>query len=165
VVGIHFVSCATGQGIEQLLAELKDLVAKQEHIGQALPTNYLELEKILVGMPKERMPPILPWSEYESLARLCLVEQEHDLRAATSLLHNLGSIVHFPNDEKVRVAPSAVRKLQACADDGWLLCLTDTQLKDVVILDPQWLMKVMSTIFSTKHSYCKYDFVYRSSPN
>jgi len=105
VVGIHFVSCATGQGIEQLLAELKDLVAKQEHIGQALPTNYLELEKILVGMPKERMPPILPWSEYESLARMCLVEQEHDLRAATSLLHNLGSIVHFPNDEKVRTAP------------------------------------------------------------
>jgi hypothetical protein len=74
VVSIHFVSCSTGQGIDLLLADLKEIVAKQEHIGQALPANYLELEKILVNLPKERMPPILPWSEYQSLARLCLVE-------------------------------------------------------------------------------------------
>jgi hypothetical protein len=30
------------------------------------------------------------------------------------------------------------------------------QLRDVVILDPQWLMDVMSTVVSTKHNYCRY---------
>jgi hypothetical protein len=70
-------------------------------MGQPIPSNYLELEKLLVNQSKERMPPIMSWSEYRSLAKLCLIEREHDLLAATSLLHNFGSLVHFPNDEKV----------------------------------------------------------------
>ncbi len=35
------------------------------------------------------------------------------------------------------------------------VCVVLVQLKDVVILDPQWLMDVMSTVISTKHNFCR----------
>jgi hypothetical protein len=101
VLGIHFVSCTTGKGLDQLLASLQSIIAQQEHVGQAVPSNYLELEKVLASQAKGRVPPIVAWSEYRTLARLCLIEHEHDLLTATSLLHNFGSLVHFPNDDKV----------------------------------------------------------------
>jgi hypothetical protein len=101
VEGIHFVSSVTGKGLDQLLANMQTIIAKQEHIGQPLPSSYLELEKILVGQARERVPPIMSWGEYRSVAKLCLIEHEQDLLTATSLLHNFGSLVHFPNDEKV----------------------------------------------------------------
>jgi hypothetical protein len=121
-------------------------------MGQPVPSNYLELEKLLVAQSKERMPPIMSWDEFRSLARLCLIEREHDLLAATSLLHNFGSLVHFPNDEKVQCPPPPPRVLASVV----ALMRGSVQLKDVVILEPQWLMNVMSTVVSTKHNYCKY---------
>jgi hypothetical protein len=102
VVDIHFVSCANGKGVDQLQAHLQTLIARQDHIGQPLPSNYLELEKHLASQAKERMPPIVSWTEYRAMARLCLIDGEQDLLTATSLLHNFGSLVHFPNDEKVK---------------------------------------------------------------
>jgi hypothetical protein len=54
-----------------------------------------------------------------------LIEHK-ELEIATTLLHNLGSIIYFGDDEK---------------------------LADVIILDPQWLTNVMSSIVTTKHSY------------
>jgi hypothetical protein len=100
-MGIHFVSCSTGKGLDPLLANLQNIIAKQEHVGQAVPSNYLGLEKVLASQASERVPPIVSWSEYRALARLCLIEHEQDLLAATSLLHNFGSLVHFPHDDKV----------------------------------------------------------------
>jgi hypothetical protein len=89
-------------------------------MGQPVPSNYLELEKLLVAQGKERMPPIMSWDEFRSLARLCLIEREHDLLAATSLLHNFGSLVHFPNDEKVRACPSLRGCCKCSGADVWV---------------------------------------------
>jgi len=101
VVGIHFVSCVTAKNMESLLAHLQTIIAAQEYIGQPLPSNYLELEKLLANHTKTHSPPIISWSDYQAFARLCRIEEEQDILAATSLLHNFGSLVHFPNDEKV----------------------------------------------------------------
>ena len=73
----------------------------QECVGQPLPSNYMELEKLIVTEGKKKLPAIVSWAEYQAMARLCLIDAERDLLTATSILHNLGSLVHFPNDEKV----------------------------------------------------------------
>jgi hypothetical protein len=73
----------------------------KECVGQPLPSNYMELEKMMVAEGKKKMPPIVSWTEYQAMARLCLIDDERDLLTATSILHNLGSLVHFPNEEKV----------------------------------------------------------------
>lgn len=67
-----------------------------------MPSSYLALEKAVQAQAKARMPPILSWREYSELAYLSRIDEEgDDLRTATALLHNLGSLVHFSNEEKV----------------------------------------------------------------
>ena len=70
-------------------------------MGEPLPSNYMELEKLIVTEGKKKLPPTVSWAEYQAMPRLCLIDAERDLLTATSILHNLGSLVHFPNDEKV----------------------------------------------------------------
>jgi hypothetical protein len=102
-VGIHFVSSVLGKGIDALINSLRQVVAKQDFIGRALPSSYLALEKLVAEQAKLRTPPVLTWSEYRDLAKLCMIDEENDdLLTATALLHNLGSLVHFANDDKVR---------------------------------------------------------------
>lgn len=125
----------------------------QEYVGRPMPSTYLALEKALQAQCKVRMPPILTWREYRDLAHLSQIEVEgDDLITATTLLHNLGSLVYFANEEKVCRRDLSV-------DSRRIAHMCEPQLRDVVILDPQWLMDVMSTIVSTKHSFCWYEVV------
>ena len=69
-------------------------------MGEQYPSNYLELEKMVISERKRRMPPIMSLEEFKALASVCLIG-ESSLLTAMSLLHNLGSLVHIPNDPKV----------------------------------------------------------------
>jgi len=81
-------------------------------MGRAMPSSYLALEKAVAVQAKTKVPPVMTWAEYRDLARLSNVEESgDDLRTATTLLHNLGSLVHFPNEEKV--PPHATRRTRA----------------------------------------------------
>jgi small GTP-binding protein len=126
IVAMHLVSCVTQKGVDQLRVEIERLVARQPHMGEELPTSYLELEKMVLH-EKSRVPPIVSWRDFSGMAQICNIRDEKELVSATRLLHNLGSLSHFD-------------------DDG---------LRDIIILDPQWLCDVMSTIITTKHSYIK----------
>ena len=70
-------------------------------MGALLPKNYLELERLIIKERKSRTPPVITWEEYTSMAALCLITQPQDLITATTLLHNLGSLVYFGTDPKV----------------------------------------------------------------
>ncbi|KAL6060410.1 Myotubularin-like phosphatase domain [Balamuthia mandrillaris] len=125
---VHFVSCTTGKGMDRLFQDIASVLEGQRHMGRPMPKSYLQLEKELLDRRKELNPPILQWQDYVAVAKLCGIQEEQgDLLTATEVLHNLGSIVHFE----------------------------DAKLRELVILDPQWLTKVMSSIITTKHNYAK----------
>lgn len=74
----------------------------QDYIKRKLPASYLALEKLLIEQAQIKTPPVLSWAEYRALAELCMIEDtKEDLRTATVLLHHLGSLVHFAEEEKV----------------------------------------------------------------
>jgi len=105
VAGIHFVSPVTGKNMDALVDSIRSVVAKQDYIGRALPSSYLHLEKLVAEQAKAKTPPVLTWHEYSELARLCAIDVDKngdDLRTATALLHNLGALVHFGDEHKVR---------------------------------------------------------------
>ena len=105
VAGIHFVSPVTGKNMDALVNSIRSVVAKQDYIGRALPSSYLHLEKLVAEQAKAKTPPVLTWHEYSELARLCTIDVDKngdDLRTATALLHNLGALVHFGDEHKVR---------------------------------------------------------------
>jgi len=132
-------------------------VRTQEHIGKPIPSNVLELEKLLITKSRERSPPTMSFDEFRSLAKLCLIENEEDLLVAASLLHNFGSLVYFANEEKVRGRAGTEKAVgEGFLSRRWADQSECKQLKDLVILDPQWLMDIMSAVISTKHSYCRH---------
>ena len=45
--------------------------------------------------------PTVTWAEYRQMAKLFLIENKEDLKNVTTLLHNLGSIIHFSHNRKV----------------------------------------------------------------
>jgi len=122
------VSAVTSKGVGSLLNTISRIVAEQVHlvllrssiqpvthwllcsfprvqdfIQQRIPSSYLVLEKALMAHAKTQMPPVLSWAEYDQVAKLCMVEGRENLYTATVLLHNLGSLVHFGDDEKARM--------------------------------------------------------------
>jgi len=132
ITAINFVSNQTGLGMENLRKAIEEIVIQQKHVGQLLPKRYSALEKALILEREKKkansLPPICKWEEYSKIAELCLIDDEKELEVATSLLHNLGSLIHFGDDEKLR---------------------------DIIILHPQWLTDVMSSVFTTKANFVK----------
>ncbi|KAL6078168.1 Myotubularin-like phosphatase domain, variant 2 [Balamuthia mandrillaris] len=134
IQSIHFVSCANGKGLEELKADIADTVSKQRWIGEEMPNTYVELEKMVKNSHKR--PPIAFWSEFLTMAGLCGIKDEMAVRVAASHLHNLGSLLYFGEDPR---------------------------LSDIVIMNPQWLTEVMSSIITTKHNYGKKDGILQHS--
>ncbi|KAL6046584.1 Myotubularin-like phosphatase domain [Balamuthia mandrillaris] len=124
---VHFISCTNGRGVARLMEGMAAILERQEGMGRPLPKSYLQLEKELFEKRREMNPPVLEWKDYVSMAKLCGIDEANeDLLTASEVLHNLGSIVHFTEDAKLR---------------------------DILILNPQWLTKVMSSIITTRHTY------------
>eukprot|EP01103_Thecamoeba_quadrilineata_P004097 TRINITY_DN1381_c3_g1_i1.p1 TRINITY_DN1381_c3_g1~~TRINITY_DN1381_c3_g1_i1.p1 ORF type:complete len:1903 (+),score=318.22 TRINITY_DN1381_c3_g1_i1:778-5709(+) len=124
---IYFVSTQHPRSLEKLKDEIKSIILSLDYMGAPFPSSFIELERLMKG-ERNRMPPLMNWSEYQSLASLCNIEPE-ELKVATKLLHNLGSIFHFD---------------QRSGD-----------LENMIILNPQWLTNTMSSIITTKHKYVK----------
>ncbi|GAM23578.1 hypothetical protein SAMD00019534_067530 [Acytostelium subglobosum LB1] len=157
---VHFVCCNTGVGIKDLNKRLAVEAKKCGLIVKNIPGTYLLLERRLskrgtAGRPNTLLPDIARMSmrtsgnnmgepststtpspqqldryinifDYHNEAKLALVAPE-DLGAATDFLTNLGIILHYNT-------PS---------------------LRDLVVLDPQWLADVMSSLVTFSHQWIK----------
>ena len=126
IKNIIAVSCSTGEGFPQLRSIIKNVVSELKYIGNFIPSKYLFLEDELNYQGKELCPPMISFDDFKDYASLFDLQNEQALEAA-ELLHQWGSIIHH----------------------------NDPQLKNMVILNPSWLVDVMATILTTKHRYIK----------
>jgi small GTP-binding protein len=122
------VSTLTGKGISGLRAEIEQIVGRQPHMGEQLPQSYRLLEELVEGERKKRVPPTISWNEFAQLAASCNIREEASLKRATRFLHETGTLIYFEEEET---------------------------LNKMVILDPQYLTKFMSSIITTKHTFAK----------
>jgi len=128
IKSIKLVSCTNGKGITSLRETLEDIVISQPNMGESLPRSYMLLENLVKEETKKRVIPTIPWSEFIQLGSICTITDEAELLRATMFLNQLGSLVYFPKEPG---------------------------LKQFVILDPQWITTMLSSIITTKHSYAK----------
>lgn len=128
---ITAVSSLDGMGIEELKEGILKEAMKQKHMGEILPKPYILLEakvkEVKKAKHKEGLPPVLEWSDYQDLASKCHIHSQDTLIVATQFLHDLGVVLHF-HDETV---------------------------DNIVVVDPQWLIDMMSEIITTKHNFCR----------
>lgn len=78
-------------------------------------------------LQKEKSKQVARWGEYLSWASACSVPKEN-IEAITQFLHDVGALIHFENTAR---------------------------LKDIVILDPQWLADVFASLVTFKHLWVK----------
>ncbi|KYR02814.1 leucine-rich repeat-containing protein (LRR) [Tieghemostelium lacteum] len=136
IKAIKLVSCVTGKGINSLRETLESIVVQQRNMGEALPRSYMLLENIVKEETKKRIIPTISWPEFIQLGQICTITDENELLRATMFLNQLGSLVYFPKE---------------------------TGLRQFVILDPQWITNMLSSIITTKHSYAKDGILYHKN--
>ncbi len=122
------VSNATGAGIAQLTEMIRSRALSITHlIGVQFPKRFFELERFACDlaqrMSDENKIPVMKWSEFLANASTILVATAQGVQQATGFLHKQGLLLHFASDR---------------------------DLREHVILDPQWLPKLMSTLVSFK---------------
>jgi hypothetical protein len=121
---VIFVSCTSGLGIKELRQRLTELASNQKIMTTLVPQTYLVLDRIVLHQ-KEAGRPILKWNEYQQLGSKANITDDRTLISATEFLHDVGSLIWF----------------------------NQSSLRDLVILDPQWLSNVMASIISFKSNW------------
>ncbi|XP_052783651.1 uncharacterized protein LOC128219737 isoform X2 [Mya arenaria] len=120
VVGFHFVSSFTGQGIAELKKHLFEVSLQQPYMGEHIPSVWLEFEKNIQLV--KRNADIIAYTEMEKLAYKCGLFEPSEIYQAVQFLHDLGVVQYFTNE----------------------------YLKSKVVINPQWIVDVMSCVVSVK---------------
>ena len=122
--GFHYISCATGAGIDELRQALTDQLNGLPHVHDVLPVSYFQVKSVLEQAARER--DYLDRDAYLEICRQSGVtdarEQEHLLR----FLHDLGGVLNY-----------------ADADSPY-------DLADTNILDPEWVTQGVYRIINDK---------------
>jgi len=123
----YSASARTGEGMNDLKDALEKKIVTSKHMGEVLPTSYLLLERMVMeARITHAALPIVSKHKLLEMSSMCNISGEKELFRASNLLHNLGTLIYFEQD---------------------------LVLSRYVILDPQWLAKLMSTLITTKHSF------------
>ncbi|XP_062577865.1 uncharacterized protein LOC134239727, partial [Saccostrea cucullata] len=122
IQGFHYVSSIQGTGIKELEEQLIEITLQQPYLEEKIPQVWLNLEDKMLKMRKDSS--ILDWSQVEQIARDEGIYHEQDLKEAISFLDNLGTVQYFDTDF----------------------------LRDKVVVDPQWIVKVMACVVSVRAS-------------
>lgn len=116
-------------------------MSSDAELDQTLPYSYLLLETLLQEQKRELDYPVISFQDLRRLGTICDVDK---VEKCTKVLHELGEICHFQQHEELKVlAPFSSSSSPSHPP------------KDLIILDPQWLLQVMSTLFTTKHRWLK----------
>jgi hypothetical protein len=91
IVGFTMFSPLIAGSLGMLLDNLDATTIAQPFIGEPVPTLYLALEAAVIA-ERKRVPPVLPWDEFQKIGVSCGLLREEELTRAVGLLHEMGSL-------------------------------------------------------------------------
>jgi serine/threonine protein kinase/GTPase SAR1 family protein len=127
IVWIKNTNDTRSKSVQKLLKVLVKIAIsknfkKRLGIDEDCPTSYYHLEERARSLKAAKATPTLKWSVWEAIALAEFGMPAANVPLATQYLHNLGSILWF-NEEGLR---------------------------DMLVLDPQWLTQVFASLVSAK---------------
>ncbi len=128
-IHVHFfaVSSSTREGIAELRAFILSSALQQRGMGESLPRSWLKLEELLADARKANHQgsgkAVLTFAEVRELAFQSAISEAEEVERALTFLHDLASVLHYR---------------------GF------AQLRDLVIIDPQWLMDAMARLVTAQ---------------
>lgn len=123
------VSCSTGEGVTDLRLSLQEVIARQPSLGELYPKSYILLEQMLQDR-RATYPnlPVIDRAQLLGLGAVCGMGEAKQVIDCVMFLSRIGSVLYFPDDPLI---------------------------SNLVVLDPQWLIDVMATLFTTKNSWIR----------
>jgi len=125
--GAVAVSTTNGDGVAHFEKLLVRVAKAQPFYGEQIPAAYDVVCETMNCRKALCESPILSLAEFSAVAMDCKVAQESDVLHVANFLHELGEITYFPKGT----------------------------LRDIVVLDPQWLTKLFSTVITMKANYVR----------
>eukprot|EP01125_Pyxidicula_operculata_P012793 TRINITY_DN4209_c0_g1_i7.p1 TRINITY_DN4209_c0_g1~~TRINITY_DN4209_c0_g1_i7.p1 ORF type:complete len:1508 (-),score=385.42 TRINITY_DN4209_c0_g1_i7:3354-7856(-) len=122
------VSSVKQIGIDELRKQVESLVCNLDSMGKVYPSGYVHLERVLQTFGREIKAPMIDRITLLQFGRSCGLKTDQEVLDAAEFLHSVGSIVYFGKDPR---------------------------LKDLIILNHQWLIDAIATLYTTKHSWAK----------
>src|SRR5262249_8430713 len=125
LAGHYEVDNRTGQGIGELKDAIASEAARLPQMGQLISPRWISAREEILALAEAN-----PQIRYEQFTRIC---GQHDLTdpetlALVQLMHDLGQIVYYGDD------------------DG---------LKDIVVLNPEWLTKAISYVLEDNPTHTR----------
>lgn len=124
VKGFFPVSGKTKKGFDLVRTTIINLARAQPPSVTRFPRSYLTLENLIMSERRLRMPPVVSFDTFSEMAVQCGAPAD-TAKTVASFLNELGTIV-------------------------WV---DDPRLTNMVILDPQWLAKLMATLITSKMNF------------
>lgn len=109
IVSFHQVSCLTRKGIDHLKEKIAEEVRRLPHIGDLLPGTWNKTRRKLKKLDSN----YITYSDFKSI---CNYKENKEVNFISSYLNDLGDIIHFP---------------------------LDIRLRDIVIINPEWLTQAI----------------------
>ena len=123
IKGCFFVSSYNGKGVDELSKAIVDIALKENYMGEAIPSAWLEFESALHDMKSKKN--ILDFIEIEKIGNNFGIFDKHELNQAIQFLHDLGSLMHFNNEF----------------------------LRDKVVINPQFMVDLMASLVSVHNNF------------
>lgn len=94
------VSARSGKGMEELKRAIRQAVTGMPHIDSALPANWYRVKERLTQSRGRQ--DYIPYGQYQELCRQTGVEDDTSQRTLIRFLHDLGAVLNFQDDDRVR---------------------------------------------------------------
>jgi hypothetical protein len=131
------VNTLEGTNVSSLKGLLGQIAVSHPLLGQAYPSEWNLLEKRILQLRRARLrsrkPPCLSWTEMTLFARKHCQMDHAALVECVHLFHELGILLHY-DCTNLRVTGS---------------------LQNLCVIDCQWLIDLVKTLITTKHSFGK----------
>ena len=100
IKGFVSTSARTEEGINQLKTKIAAILAEMAHIDTPFPASWQRVKEELTAMQTTRH--FLPYQEYKTVCQQRGVEEESAQRTLVRFLHDLGIVLNFQDDPRVR---------------------------------------------------------------
>ncbi|XP_072043961.1 uncharacterized protein [Amphiura filiformis] len=111
--------------VKDLRSHIYDIALKEPYMGERIPVRWLLFEKSLLDLAVKKTRHI-SLDQAKLQAKEYGIIDDNELLTVLRFLHDLGTIIYFGTKE------------------------ADNTLKNMIILDPQWLIDVFKTIITVK---------------
>lgn len=170
VKGVVSISSKTGSGIPQLRKLILTLALSHPTMKEQVPRSYLLLEEEIKKRRRLCGSSSLPGAEstspsashdqqtvsldeWHAMAERCFFKSKEDSMAALQFLADVGVVFYFKSDAQ---SGSSLPLSFSTTSSKVVASSGPAQgLENIVVLDPQWIADLLSTVISLKHNYIR----------